>query len=214
VSVFPAERIPVPGKRLFWVAIIIVELVLVYVLWRPVRDRFNPHRRAAVNAPVLRSSETHPFEAHLPGKKQPDLSQSQVKQSQAKQAQAKQPPVSQPAAKQPEARQALKRVPTNRQSPVQSAQIQPPQVAAPSRKPSGAIRRSATALPKKSVVINAGLKSPEPVPATPTPVTPTPIPPPPTSLADSFWCNISHAETTPCDCKTKDGDQSAKLVTH
>jgi hypothetical protein len=189
----------VPGKRLFWVAIIIVELVLVYVLWRPVRDRFNPHRRAAVNAPVLRSSETHPFEAHLPGKKQPDLSQSQAKQSQAKQ---------------PEARQALKRVPTNRQSPVQSAQIQPPQVAAPSRKPSGAIRRSATALPKKSVVINAGLKSPEPVPATPTPVTPTPIPPPPTSLADSFWCNISHAETTPCDCKTKDGDQSAKLVTH
>jgi hypothetical protein len=198
----------VPGKRLFWVAIIIVELVLVYVLWRPVRDRFNPHRRAAVNAPALGSPESHSFEARLPDKRQPD-SRQQENQSQAKQHQ-----VSQPAAKQPEATQAQKRAPEFRKPPVQSSQVQPPQIAASSRKPSGAIRHSATPLQRKSVVINAGLRSPEPISAKPVPATPTPIQPPPASLADSFWCNISRAVTTTCDCKGKDGDQSAKLVTH
>jgi hypothetical protein len=193
----------VPGNRTFWIAIVIVELVLVYVLWRPVRARFNPHRRAAVNTPVLRSSENRSFETHLPNKRQPEISQPQ----------AKQPQVSQPAAKQQEARQPAKRLPAAHQE-VQSAQVQSPQVGALSRKPSGAIRHSATPPRRKSVVTNAGLKAPEPVPARPVPATPNPIAPPPASIANSFWCNISHAETATCDCTGKDGEQSAKLVTH
>lgn len=198
-----------PGKRLFWIAIIFVELVLVYVLWRPVRDRFNPHRRAAVNTPALRSSENRSFEPHLPDQKQPE-----IRQPQAKQPQAKQPHVSPPAAKQQEAKQPAKRLPGVHPE-THSAQVQPPQVAALSRKPSGAIRHSASPVQRKSVVVNAGLKAPEPVPARPLPATPTPIAPPPASIADSFWCNISRAETTPnCDCKGKDGEQTAHLTTH
>jgi hypothetical protein len=193
----------VPGKRLFWVAIIIVELVLVYVLWRPVRDRFNPHRRAAVNTPALRSPENHSFESHLPNKRQPELSQPSAKQAQ----------VTKPLAKQPEARRAEKHPPV-RQPQVQTAQVQPPQAAVPSRKPSAGIRHSATAPQRKSVVITAGLKAPEPVPAKPVPATPTPIPPPPASIADSFWCNLSRRETVNCDCKGKDGEQTAHLTTH
>src|SRR5215468_4061829 len=38
----------VAGKRLFWTSIIIVELVLVYLLWKPYRDRIKPVHRAAV----------------------------------------------------------------------------------------------------------------------------------------------------------------------
>jgi hypothetical protein len=180
----------VPGKRLLWIAIIIVEMVLVYVLWRPVRDRFNRHRRAAVNTPALRSSENHSFETHLPDKRQPE-----AKQPQAKQAEAKQP---------------AKRLPGAHHE-VQSAQVQSPQIAIPSRKPSGAIRHSATALRKQSVVVNAGLKTPEPVTARPVPASPTPIPPPPASIADSFWCNISHAEAPTCDCREKTANKPPTL---
>jgi hypothetical protein len=178
----------VPGNRMFWIAIVIVELVLVYVLWKPVRARFNPHRRAAVNTPVLRSSENRSFETHLADRRQPEI-------------------------RQPQAKQPAKHLPAAHQE-VQSGHVQPPQVGDLSRKPSGAIRHSATPSRRNSVVINAGLKAPEPVPARPVPATPTQIAPPPASIADSFWCNISHAETVTCDCKGKDSEQSAKLVTH
>jgi hypothetical protein len=44
----------VNGKRLFWTSIIIVELVLVYVLWKPYREHFAKpaHRVAQVAAPA------------------------------------------------------------------------------------------------------------------------------------------------------------------
>ena len=44
----------VNGKRLFWTSIIIVELVLVYVLWKPYREHFSKpsHRVAQVAAPA------------------------------------------------------------------------------------------------------------------------------------------------------------------
>lgn len=38
----------VSGKRLFWTSIIIVELVLVYLLWKPYRERIKPVHRATV----------------------------------------------------------------------------------------------------------------------------------------------------------------------
>ena len=49
----------VAGKRLFWTSIIIVELVLVYLLWKPYRDRVKPvHRAAVAPAAVVHSPET------------------------------------------------------------------------------------------------------------------------------------------------------------
>jgi hypothetical protein len=48
----------VAGKRLFWTSIIIVELVLVYLLWKPYRDRIKPvHRAAVAPAAVIRTPE-------------------------------------------------------------------------------------------------------------------------------------------------------------
>jgi hypothetical protein len=51
----------VSGKRLFWISMIMVELVLLYVVWRPYRDRFmRPSHRSAIAPPVVRQPETKP----------------------------------------------------------------------------------------------------------------------------------------------------------
>ena len=48
-------------KRLFWISIVIVEVVLLYVVWRPNRDRFmRPSHRIAVASPVVRQPEAKP----------------------------------------------------------------------------------------------------------------------------------------------------------
>ena len=45
-------------KRLFWISIIVVELVLLYIVWRPHRTRpANPTHRAAVTAPAVKPPE-------------------------------------------------------------------------------------------------------------------------------------------------------------
>lgn len=53
LSAGAGERV-VNGKRLFWISLIIVELVLVYVLWRPHRSHpmRTAHRPASVPAAV------------------------------------------------------------------------------------------------------------------------------------------------------------------
>jgi len=190
----------VPGKRLFWIAIIIVELVFVYVLWKPIRAHWKPSQRAAVTHPAVRKPDVH----------QPEVRQPEARRSET--AEARQPESHQfqaPERRQSEARPSQPQHPQHAAVPsskVASAAIKPPApLASTPRKPSGAIARSA-APTRKRVVINAGLKTPEPVPAKPTPVTP-----PPSSPLDSFWCHISHVETT-CDCKPKESDQTANLV--
>jgi hypothetical protein len=51
----------VSEKRLFWIAIIVVELVALYIVWRPYRGRFmQPRHRIAVAAPAMRPPETAP----------------------------------------------------------------------------------------------------------------------------------------------------------
>jgi hypothetical protein len=48
-------------KRLFWMSLIVVELVLLYVVWRPYRDRFiRPPHRIALAPPVVRPPEIKP----------------------------------------------------------------------------------------------------------------------------------------------------------
>jgi hypothetical protein len=185
----------VPGKRLFWIAIIIVELVFVYVLWKPIRAHWRPSQRAALTHPVVRN----------PGARQPEVRQPETRQSETPE--VRQPEVRQPQARQSEARQAQPQPPQHAAVPssgVATAASKPPAPPASTpRKPSGAIARSYTPT-RKRIVINAGLKTPEPVPAKP-----TPVPTPPPGPLDSFWCHISHVETT-CDCKSK--DEQANLV--
>ena len=175
----------VPGKRLFWIAIIIVELVFVYVLWRPVRNHLKPSRRAVVTHPAVTKPEV----------RQPEVRQPETRQSE----------VRQPQPRQPETRQPVQQHAQLQGPPLPHFESKSPPVRMAPQKPSGAIARSATPA-RKRVVINAGLKTPEPIVAKPTVVSP-----PPAGPLDSFWCRISRVETN-CDCKAKDGDQTANLV--
>lgn len=131
------------GKRLFWTSIIIVELVLVYLLWKPYRDRTKPVHRAAVTAPaVLRAPET---------KASPSV--------------------------------------------------------VPSRKPWSGVQHLVSAGRRKPPVVNASLKSPEPLTAKV-----VPQPKPLVAPVDSFWCRISANVETKCDCKDKGEKQASNLV--
>lgn len=128
------------GKRLFWISIIIVELVVFYVVWRPVRHRLArpSSHRAAVAPPVVRRPENKPS-AVVIGPRKP-------------------------------LKVAHAHVPTR----------------------------------KMGLLVNAGLKSPEPVPAKPVPVPQASVGP-----LESFWCHLSLTEPQ-CDCKGKDrNDQQA-----
>ncbi|PYX40269.1 MAG: hypothetical protein DMG81_06830 [Acidobacteria bacterium] len=141
------------GKRLFWISIIILELVLVYLLWHPHRDR--PMRASHRTSPAL------------------------------------------PALRQPEPRQSEARRPEAPTSALATATHKPF---------SGTRLHGATR--KASLIINAGLKSPEPLPPNP----PLP-PPPPLTPFESFWCHISTIDSN-CDCKAgiENHDQTANLV--
>src|ERR1700758_4921105 len=187
----------VPGKRLFWVAIIIVELVFVYVLWKPIRAHWKPSQRAAVTHPAVRKPEVR--QPEIPEIRQPETRQSEVRR----------PESHQPVTRQAEALRTQPQHPQHAAAPTPQIAIAPKPsapVASSARKPSAAIAHSAVP-ERKRVVINAGLKTPEPIPPEPTAVVP-----PPSGPLDSFWCNISHVETH-CDCKEKDRDQTANLVT-
>jgi hypothetical protein len=181
----------VPGKHLFWIAIIIVELVFVYVLWKPIRAHWRPSQRAALTHQAVRKPDVRQSEIRQPEVRQPETRRSET-----------------PGLRRPEAH--LSQSQHQQRAAVPSSEIATVRkpfapVATIARKPSAAITNPAVP-ERKRVVINAGLKTPEPVPAKPTPVAT-----PPSGPLDSFWCNISHFDTT-CDCKGKDSDQTANLV--
>jgi len=135
----------VAGKRLFWTSIIIVELALVYLLWKPYRDRTKPVHRAVVTAPA---AVVHP----------PDVKAAAP-------------------------------------------------VVVPSRKPWSGVQHSASAAHRKPPVVNAALKSPEPLT---TKIMPQSIPT--VAPVDSFWCRISANVEAKCDCKDKGEEQASNLV--
>jgi hypothetical protein len=57
-------------KRLFWISLIIVELVLLYIVWRPYRDRFmRPSHGIALAPPVARRTEMKPTPAVIGSRK-------------------------------------------------------------------------------------------------------------------------------------------------
>jgi len=168
----------VSGKRLFWVSIIIVELVLVYVAYRPVRDhiRRSAHRTASVPRPARRPEAPSSVARNsLPAMKAQPSGPSASNAIASK--------TSVPAPAKPGAPRPL--TATAKPSPIPRPHPRP--------KPSG-------------LVVNAGLKSPEPVPAKPAALAPASE----ASPLDSFWCRISKAEPD-CDCK-KGEEQAANRV--
>jgi hypothetical protein len=128
-------------KRLFWMSLIVVELVLLYIVWRPHRDRFirSPHR-IAIAPPVVPRPESKPT--------------------------------------------AIVIVP---------------------RKPLKATRSNVPA-PGRPPIVNASLKSPEPIPAKSVPVPQTPLSP-----LESFWCHMAMMESN-CDCKVRSNERANILV--
>ena len=163
----PQGKIAVPGKRLFWISIIIVELVFGYVLWRPFRDHLKRSHRAALNSPDRKRPEMR-----LPEMRQPDTQRPKEPQPQTK--------------------------------AFAAAVIPPRKPSLSPSKPSAGVRSTVTPH-RKSIVINAGLKTPEPIPSKPV------VAPPPTGLAESFWCHISMVQPQ-CDCKGKNNEQASSLV--
>ena len=124
------------GKRLFWISIIMVELVLVYIAWLPVRNRFRrPVRRPALASRVVRQAES-------------------------------------------------------KASAVDVAPAKP--LAARPHMPAR----------KRQLIVNAGLKAPEPIPAKPAPTTPP---------AESFWCHLSKVQSK-CDCMATADERASNLV--
>ncbi len=69
----------VTDKRLFWISIVIVELVLLYVVWRPHRDHFTrPSHRIALAPPVVRRPESKPTAVVIESRKPLKVTRSRV----------------------------------------------------------------------------------------------------------------------------------------
>jgi hypothetical protein len=184
----------VSGKRLFWVSIIIVELVLVYIAWRPVRDHFRrqSHRIAAAPRPQRRpenngstiAKTTPPAETGNPA------------------------PVTKRTSPAPKIGAspavASKAMPAGKRNAAAPAKASPSKVVIATAKPSP-IPPPRPRARNLGPVVNAGLKTPEPIPTKPAVTSPTQLSP-----LDSFWCRISRAESD-CDCK-KGEEQAANHV--
>ena len=66
-------------KRLFWISLIIVELALLYIVWRPYRDRFmRPSHRIALAPPVVRRPEIKPTAVVIASRKPFKVTRSHV----------------------------------------------------------------------------------------------------------------------------------------
>ncbi len=184
----------VTGKHLFWLSIIILELVLVYLLWKPYHDRFlRPVHRAAVTRPADRRPTTRPPSAP---KALPQI-KSLPETSTAAEARPHPPAGTTPERKAP----AVAAVPAAPSKPNPSPAQPKALAAAPAAhsKPSPFHVR----VQQKAPVVNAGLKSREPLPAKAALVSPSSASP-----LDSFWCRISMIES-PCDCKLKADERTA-----
>ena len=165
------------GKRLFWASIIVVELVLVYVLWRPTRQHFArpAHRTASVPAltnPPESETATQPVSAPpaAPKAKETETKTARRPAPAAPVAKAARRPGTAPAAKNP-----LIAMAPHKPSPI-------PHVTPPAR--------------SKPPAVNASLISREPVAV-------KKLAPPPLSPLESFWCQMSTIDSN-CNCNGKE----------
>ena len=183
----------VSGKRLFWVSIIIVELVLVYVAWRPVRDHFRrqAHRIASTPRPQRRPENNPPTISKATPPAHTNAAPSKKRTSPA-------PNVGAPSAV------ASKAVPPGKSNAPAPAKAGPSKVAIATAKPSP-IPPPRPRPRNLGPVVNAGLKTPEPIPTKPAVTSPMQLSP-----LDTFWCRIAQAQLD-CDCKKGD-EQAANHV--
>lgn len=166
------------GKRLFWVSIIIVELVLVYVAYRPVRDHL---RRSA-----------HPVASGPRTVRRPEISSSVANNGSPVAKSNPSPALSNPI---PSATTTLQPATKSGASKVVIASAKPSPIPRPRPRP----RTS-------SLVVNAGLKTPEPIAAKPALAAPAP-----SSPLDGFWCRISQA-VSDCDCRKVEEQASNRVM--
>jgi len=182
----------VKGKRLFWVSIIVVELVVIYLLWRPRQDRFvHPSRKTlAAKLAVLPPAKEDTAE---PVAAAPEI---------------KAPPVAPPRA--PEARTPaapLTKAPVAKRAPgpaQPSPNAKGSAVAMLPSKPSP-IPHVPPHASSKAPAVNASLISRIPIPAKK--LTP---PPAPLSPLESFWCQMSTIDSN-CNCKGNE-ERAANLA--
>ena len=124
-------------KRLFWISIIIVELALFYVVWRPPQARFSRlQRRTGLPAAAVPPPEPKPTAILVPSPKH------------------------------------------------------------------WSARRSPGSKPP---IVNASLKTPEPIPSPPLVVAPAALSP-----LETFWCHIAAVQSY-CDCQASN-EQASNLV--
>jgi hypothetical protein len=165
----------VKGKRLFWASIIVVELVLVYVLWKPGRQHFARPAHRTAPAPTL-THEPEAVTATSPVPAPPAVSESkEAKIVRGPVAQVAKPktPSARPSA--PAAKNPLIAMAPHKPSPI-------PHVTPPAR--------------SKPPAVNASLISREPVAV-------KKLAPPPLSPLESFWCQMSTIDSN-CNCKGND----------
>ena len=170
------------AKRLFWASIIVVELVLVYVLWRPGRQHFArpTHRTAAAPAvtnPPIEETATNRAPVPL----------SAPKANEAK------------TARGPATATAGSKTAPHRSA---TSAAKNPQVAMAPHKPSP-IPPVPPPTRSKPPAVNASLISREPVAV-------KKLTPPPLSPLDSFWCQMSTIDSN-CNCKGNE-ERAANMV--
>jgi hypothetical protein len=166
------------GKRLFWVSIIMVELVLVYVAYRPVRDHL---RRSA-----------HPVASGPRTVRRPEIPSSVAKNGS-------------PVAKSTPSPASSNAIPSAKTNVPPATQSGASKVVIASAKPSP-IPRPRPRPQSSGLVVNAGLKTPEPLAAKPALAAPSP-----SSPLDGFWCRISQA-VSDCDCRNGEEQASNRVM--
>jgi hypothetical protein len=176
------------GKRLFWAAIIVVELAVIYALWRPRSSHLaHPARTTAAGArqpaPLPPSKE----EASVAGEAA-EPKQSAASSAPAPEAGTARAPVAKaPVAKAP----AVGSVPAGAPRPPAN---QSATTAMLPSKPS-AIPHVPSPVQRRAPAVSASLISRIPVPAAKSLAPPAPLSP-----LDSFWCQMSNVETN-CNCR-------------
>jgi len=167
--------VAVKGKRLFWASIIVVELVLVYVMWKPGREHFARPAHRTAPGPTL-THEPEAAAATSPAPVPPAASESREPK----------------AGRGPVALVAKPKAPSARAS---APAAKNPLIALAPRKPSP-IPHVTPPVRSKPPAVNASLLSRVPPPV-------KKLAQPPLSPVESFWCQMSTIDSN-CNCKGND----------
>ena len=172
------------GKRLFWASIIVVELVLVYLLWKPTQERFGKQAHRTPSAPAVVQQAENEATSSAPSK--PPVVAEAPKSKNAPLPPMR-PPVSSSAHGPAQPATSAKAAP-HPASPATKSSV----IAMVPHKPSP-IQHAAPPAQRKPPAINAGLISREPIAV-------KKLSPQTLSPLESFWCQMSTIDSN-CNCK-------------